>query len=99
MKLEFVNNQKKDALTAIKKYIKNVTIGTCTFAFSISSAVIVSKELDHLQKRQNIICAMQAAEEISSDLTSVRQLIQSEQNAMIETMFASAKLKKIKRLN
>ena len=85
-----MNNQKNDVLTAIKKYIRNVTIGTCTFAFSISAAVVVSNELEHIQKRQNVILTMQKAEEVSVDFTSIRDLIQSEQYTMIETMFAQA---------
>lgn len=90
MKLESMNNQKNDLLTAIKKYIKNVTIGTCTFAFAVSTAVLVSKELDDIKKNQKAVLVMEETVEVSSDLTSIRQLIQDEQTSMIETMFAQA---------
>ena len=90
MKLESMNNQKNDLLTAIKKYIKNVTIGTCTFAFAVSTAVLVSKELDDIKKNQKAVLVMEETVEVSSDLTSIRHLIQDEQTSMIETMFAQA---------
>lgn len=90
MKLESMNNQKNDLLTAIKKYIKNVTIGTCTFAFAVSTAVLVSKELDDIKKNQKAVLVMEESVEVSTDLTSIRQVIQMEQTGMIETMFAQA---------
>lgn len=90
MKLESINNQKNDALTAIKKYIKNVTIGTCTFAFAVSTAILVSKELDDINKKQNFVLVMEENIEVSTDFTSIRQLIQDEQTSMIEATFAQA---------
>lgn len=90
MKLESMNNQKNDLLTAIKKYIKNVTIGTCTFAFAVSTAVLVSKELEDIKKNQKAVMVMEENVEVSTDLTSIRQMIQAEQTSMIETMFAQA---------
>ena len=90
MKLESMNNQKNDLLTAIKRYIKKVTIGTCTFAFAVSTAVLVSKELEEIEKNKSTVLVMEKNVEISSDLTVVRQVLEAAESDMIENAFAQA---------
>ena len=90
MKLESMNHQKSDLLTAIKKYIKNVTIGTCTFAFSVSTAVVVSRELDGIEKKHQTVVVAKENVEINGDLTSVRQVLEAAESNMIENAFAQA---------
>lgn len=90
MKLESMNNQKNDLLTAIKKYMKKVVIGTCTFAFCVSFTVILSKEKQQEKKNQKTTVVMEQNVEVSGDLSSVRQVLNEAENAMIETMFAQS---------